>query len=379
MKYMSYINFRHMQLLVAVSFMIFSGWACGGSSGDEGLELDEDEDAVLQIYTSDEIDEFTVEVGFHENVRPLTSSGSLGENPWILFKENIEAVFSRSGLTVNVPTQVGDADAKKDSDGNELSDDDLETLAKQKMLPFSISREDRFSARDIVDVSKQVRLVEPTDSKKTLHIMLLPGKFEDADGDIRDSTLGIQIHGKGIIAIFMDVLVAEYDNEEGAQLLALTHEFGHFAGLVDKALEPQRDAHHDKDEDHGADHCTNTDCIMFWKLESSAGVNSFLDAHNFSGDPVLFGNDCIDDIEAVRGGGSEPDLDDPDPDDPDPDDPDPDDPDPDDPGMPPVAQSDGSCADLESCCPDLCEDVVATGDENECQLLLEALQSIDSC
>jgi len=247
--------------------------ACGEGSADGGL--------------------VTVEVGFHENVPPFTSAGSLGENPWSLFKDNIEAVFSRSGLDINVPTQVGDANDRKDDDGNKLSDDKLEDLAKRKMLPFSITRTDRFSARDIVDVSKQVRLVKPTDSKKTLHVMLLPGFFEDIEDNkvvIRERTLGVQIHGKGIIAIFMDVLQNTYDNREGAQLLALTHEFGHYAGLVNH-------------EDHGVDHCTNTDCIMFFELESSSGVNRFLSSHSFSGDPVLFGPDCLDDIIAVRDDG----------------------------------------------------------------------------
>lgn len=105
--------------------------------------------------------------------------------------------------------------------------------------------------------------------------------------------LGVSIGDTGVIAMFKPVI-------EGAQAAryveqtTLVHEVGHAIGLVENGI-PARGGHHDAA--HGA-HCNNRDCVMHYLNEGAAELAGFVGRFVESGDAVVFGPECLADIDA---------------------------------------------------------------------------------
>ena len=76
----------------------------------------------------------------------------------------------------------------------------------------------------------------------------------------------------------------------------LVHELGHAVGLVDNGV-PLVSQH--KDSAHGA-HCTNESCTMYWLDEGASDAAEFARMYVTSGDTVIFGDECLADVDALK-------------------------------------------------------------------------------
>jgi hypothetical protein len=74
----------------------------------------------------------------------------------------------------------------------------------------------------------------------------------------------------------------------------LEHEFGHILGLVNTGTAPVANHH---DSAHGA-HCTNTNCLMHWQVETGDVISNILGA---GGSVLQLDNDCLTDLRANGG------------------------------------------------------------------------------
>lgn len=115
--------------------------------------------------------------------------------------------------------------------------------------------------------------------------------------------LGVSFGRTGVIVMFKDViestgLVAVPNLERFVEQATMIHELGHAIGLVDNGV-ALTTAH--KDEEHGA-HCTNEDCVMFWLNEGASDAAQFARDRVSGGDVVLFGDECLADVDALTGG-----------------------------------------------------------------------------
>ena len=106
--------------------------------------------------------------------------------------------------------------------------------------------------------------------------------------------LGVSIGDTGVIAMFKPVIDNNSLSVQFIEQTTLIHEFGHAAGLVNNGVDIVIDHH---DEDHGA-HCNNDDCVMYYLNEGSSGLADFVRQYVTEDNPVVFGEQCIKDIEA---------------------------------------------------------------------------------
>ena len=130
--------------------------------------------------------------------------------------------------------------------------------------------------------------------------MFLSGHF--ADSGARARLIGISIGDTGILAMFKDVIrstdiVGEMNVARYVEQSTLVHELGHQFGLVNNGLamvSPHEDTAHPA-------HCTNDQCAMYWENEGTTNAARFAQQHVPTGSSILYGQECLDDADAVNG------------------------------------------------------------------------------
>jgi hypothetical protein len=80
--------------------------------------------------------------------------------------------------------------------------------------------------------------------------------------------------------------------------VTLIHELGHAIGLVDNGV-PLASAH--KDAAHGA-HCTSDRCAMYWQVEGASAAAAYAQQYVLTSDTIIFGAECLADVDALTGG-----------------------------------------------------------------------------
>ena len=128
----------------------------------------------------------------------------------------------------------------------------------------------------------------------TAWIMFLDTEF--SQNTSTEKVLGIT-YGASSIAIFEKTVYSffkpDMPSRGSLETVILNHEFGHVLGLVNSST-PMVTPH--RDDAHGA-HCSNEDCLMYWKAESTLKVNDVLGNDII---PVLDAN-CVADLKAAGG------------------------------------------------------------------------------
>ena len=217
---------------------------------------------------SPNIERVSFEVDYQTGAEPYTFSLLTAGGTWQLFRRNVEAVYDPLGASIDVP----------------------ESLEQMQSLGPSTATD--YSAQDILAIAEAHRESADSDTTQTYYIVFLDGLFRGENGP-DPQVIGVSIGDTGVIAMFKPV----YDGQLGASFLeqtSLIHEFGHAVGLVNRTVALTSNHH---DAEHG-NHCTNQQCVMFWQNEGLSDLLSFVQRYIFGDDTVVFGPECLADINA---------------------------------------------------------------------------------
>jgi len=214
-----------------------------------------------------------VEVDYAAEAEPAVS-GPLTDSTWDLFEANAARLFE-GVATVSIPKTLADME-RMDS-----------------VIPGP------YSTGEVMAISEANRDHFPSEGVATFHFLYLDGYAEASDGSPDLNVVGFFIRGTSVVAIFKPMInnlaLLEITRNFGEQT-ALIHEFGHAIGLVDITVPPTSNHH---DSPNGA-HCTNDACAMFHALEGPNDLVEFADKYATSGTNVLFDEDCLADVDALK-------------------------------------------------------------------------------
>lgn len=223
------------------------------------------------------MDELKVEVAYEPGAIPFTATRSNSMSSyWNILETNLNKLFEKKQKKpiIFVP----------------------KTTSEMTALPeFNKSS---WSAQDVADIALQYRRTDSSPKTGSFFIVFLRGYFKPEGEASSTSTIGIQITGTTIIAIFKDVVQSLGNSPNNlvqiyTEQSTLVHEMGHALGLVNNGI-PMHTNH--QDHQHGT-HCTNPDCVMYWLNEGSGDLQSFVQKMIRSGNTNLFGSECLADIE----------------------------------------------------------------------------------
>jgi hypothetical protein len=227
-----------------------------------------------QVYGAS-IKRVVIEVDYAAGFAPYTGNIVLFGDTWGLFQSNAERLFLGADKTLEIPSE----------------------LAQMEELSGITGAE--WQGQAILDVATQHRDQLSMGDTATYYFVWLPGYYHDGE-KLRTDVLGVSLGWTGVVAMFKDVIagtgVAPGDNiERYVEQATLVHEFGHAIGLVNNGLGLTADH---QDEAHGA-HCSNQDCIMFYAIEGTAGAVEFVGKAVKGESSLLFGGECLADIDAA--------------------------------------------------------------------------------
>lgn len=217
----------------------------------------------------------TFEVDYAPGAEPEVAYGGLldrGRSPWEILEANVDALYDGDPPTLVIPRALGEMQA----------------------LPADAFDGRDFTGQAILALAERFRDTPSTLADRSVYTIWLDGYYADDSGR-RDSVLGVSLGDTGVIAMFKPV-IESVGSVARVEQTTLVHEFGHAAGLVNNGLMLVEDHH---DAEHGA-HCSNEDCVMYWAIESTAGVRDFVGSILGGDDPrVLFGDQCLADAHAA--------------------------------------------------------------------------------
>jgi hypothetical protein len=223
-----------------------------------------------QTLFSAEIKTVELEIDYVEGAEPYTGEVGDYSDLWALFRANATRLMP--GKKIVCPSAVSDMELLQGEGGG------------------------NYSTTRILDIAGRHRDLENTATKAVFYGIWLDGYYEDEYGTHED-VLGANIGDTGVIAMFKPVLAASEELPTVVRFGEQTtfiHEFGHALGLVNVGI-PLASEH--EDSEHPG-HCSNTDCAMYWANDQILSLIEF--AKNFvdTGDPVVFGSECLDDVDA---------------------------------------------------------------------------------
>jgi predicted Zn-dependent protease len=245
-----------------------------------GLALAGCSDGTLDSQTlfSDAIDTVVIEVDYATGAEPYTGEVAGVGDSWSIFGENADRIFGGT-KTIDYPNRLEQMEALNDVEGTSYSVD------------------------DILDIADRHRDVESSGSTATFYFVWLDGFFRD-DGVVNENVIGVSIGTTGVIAMFKPVVESislpggSDALERFAEQTTVVHEFGHAVGLVNNGV-PLTSDHHDAE--NGA-HCTNRDCVMYWANEGVRDLIPFVQSLLASGTTLVFGAECLGDVDALTDG-----------------------------------------------------------------------------
>lgn len=255
--------------VLAVGFVLSCGGGGGGTGDDGGSDGPPPFDAAIT--------RIVVEVDYADGAEPYTGSIVAFGDTWDLTRTNLDRLFAgKRDLTV--PSSLADMQAIGPvADG---------ALTSSEILALAAAHRDMPSAGDTV----------------SYYVVFVDSRFDDGSGP-SDSVLGVSIGDTGVIAMFKPVIASSatplFPNlEKFVEQSVLVHELGHGVGLVNNGV-PLTSAH--QDSAHGA-HCTSDSCVMYWQNEGVSDAAAFARQYVTSGTTILFGAECLADVDALTGG-----------------------------------------------------------------------------
>ena len=213
------------------------------------------------------------EVAYEVGAEPYTINTS-GNNAWEYAEMNIESLFIKRPVALDVLIPNGINEMKAIPDQNKQG----------------------FTVDNILGLANVYRRNTGNETDGNIFILFLKGYFQQ-NNELRQDVMGVHVTGTTVVAIFKPLISSLFlapHVKEYIEQSVVIHEIGHALGLVKIGL-PMTTPHHDDDHEG---HCTNTDCVMFWKNEG-ADIAAFL--QNYSrGRRLIFGQECVADVTAYK-------------------------------------------------------------------------------
>lgn len=214
-----------------------------------------------------------VEVDYQQGAEPYV--GGANDTPaWDFFEENARALLGSSTAAVEVPKTL----------------EAMQRMADVNDGVFTVGR--------IIELSNAHLDTVEGEGTVVYHVLFLNGFFADSDGEQR-GVLGVSISGTRVIAMFKPVIASSSFLpivRNFVEQSTLVHEYGHAVGLVNAGV-PLTSDHHDAE--NGA-HCSNRDCVMYYLNESISDLVTFIDQWRSTGNAVLFGAECLQDVRSLH-------------------------------------------------------------------------------
>lgn len=215
------------------------------------------------------------EIDYQTNAAPYTGSAGRYSDVWQIMGDNVARVFLKTPKTVTLPNTLDKMQELTDISGTSFTSD------------------------QILSIAAEHRDTPSSGSLASFYIVFLNGYYDDGTGP-QDQVIGVSIGQTGVIAIFKPVITATESFFVGVsryvEQSTLVHEFGHAIGLVNNGL-PLQTPH--QDTAHG-NHCLNDKCVMFWENEGAESAATFAQQTLATGSDILFGSECLDDIDAAN-------------------------------------------------------------------------------
>jgi len=215
-----------------------------------------------------------VDVKYEPGAEPYTDKNFRNRHYWTFLESNLQSIYDARSMNIEleVPKELAD------------------------MQMIQIQDKASWTSEQIVELVNTLEYKSITSEQAVYKVIFLKGYFKSNDV-VKESVLGINVTGTTIVAIFKDVVEdmgRERDDNiaKFSEQSTLVHEIGHALGLVNNGV-AQVEEHHD--HEHGA-HCTNTDCVMFWKNEGASDMISFIQNYFSSGSELLLGEKCMNDL-----------------------------------------------------------------------------------
>ena len=251
------------------------GDAGGNPGGDGGSAVTGGQPSALDVL-SPKYSSVSIEVDYATNAAPYVGAGGLTQSDlWQITEDNLARIFQKSAKTLTVP----------------------HTLDKMEALTDVASG--TYTTQKILDIAAAHRGTAPSaGTSASFYVVFLDGYLEDA-GAPQMNVIGVSIGDTGVVAMFKPVIASTGTGIGGSAMnveqSTLVHELGHALGLVNNGV-PLASQH--QDTAHGA-HCTNTKCTMYWENEGKASAVAFAQQAFGQGSDILYGAECLADIDAV--------------------------------------------------------------------------------
>lgn len=252
-----------------LALVLAGAFACDGDDDDDGGPF---QPSSLVLF-GPAIRRVVLEVDYQAGGEPFTGSVPPIDDVWDIFGGNAERMFAAGGKAIEFPRALEEME--------EITDVDATTFTTQQVLDLATLHRDRYSSSDTA----------------AFYALWLDGHFMK-DGEVQYDVLGITVGDTGVIALFKPVIRrASFlgSLESFVEQTTLVHEFGHSVGLVHRGI-PLTSEHQDAENGF---HCTNERCVMYFANEVLANLCEFIEEFMANGRIVVFGAECLDDMDAL--------------------------------------------------------------------------------
>lgn len=197
----------------------------------------------------DSNNEFIVKVVYEIGATPYTGTIGLTTNEtWDITQSSYQAIFQNHvGRVITVPKTVGAF--------TQISDQGKTTWTASELIALGAS----VSPDTVV-----------TNNKATVTVVFVNGLFEGNSG-----ILGVHFSGYSFAFVFKDVVTSVGGtpiDQRYVEQGTIVHELGHVIGFVNNGV-PLTSNYHDQAHPK---HSLNSNCVMYWTVESSSTILGFL-------------------------------------------------------------------------------------------------------
>ncbi len=250
--------------LIPVTVLV--GYGCGPGSNGSSSNVQLQAANSKQIF-SNAIAEFKVSVYYELGADPYVGPIGLTTNQtWDITKNSYQSLFqNHTGRVVTVPMTLAQMTQFPSQNRSTWNNDDLLKLARQ-YAPALISGQ-----------------------TANVSVFMLKGTYEG-----NTNILGIQITGSPYAFVFKDMVTSaggDSVSQRYVEQASIVHEIGHAVGLVNNGV-PMVTPHEDSVHVH---HTTNSNCVMYWAVESKSNILSSVGNMILGNQLNLFGPESLQD------------------------------------------------------------------------------------
>lgn len=249
--------------------ILFLSSGCGKDAANEKsfIQSSPTSNKVNANLFSDSLLIFKVHVFYESGATPYVDNLGLTSNPaWGITKASFQALFqNHPGRTVSVPTTLAQMTQIGDQGKTIWSTTELLTLGNQL-------------APDLIQ-----------GTQGNLSVIFLNGTFNG-----NNNILGVNFSGFPFSFVFKDIVVGAGGDSVGQRYVeqaTVVHELGHAIGLVNNGL-PMVSSHEDGAH---ARHSSDSNCVMYWMVESKDTILSSLTNMMLGKELNLFGPQSLQD------------------------------------------------------------------------------------